>query len=148
MWKKSLNYLKGMLKISNYRLPVTNILIATIWFIPGHSAVSNLIVFNSYHSQSFWETLSCRSDEVIFTDFAESFDRADHHSLVDILYKSGFGKPVFLGSNRFYQTQWIKEFRQIKFHQNIFGCSTRRSCPLLFFHYLLIGLKICFLFAV
>lgn len=53
--------------------------------------------------------------DVIFTEFAKAFVRVEHNILMDILYKSGFGKLI-LSWFKSYLTgrfQWVKVFGHI-----------------------------------
>jgi len=62
-------------------------------FQPGRSAVSYLIVFNSF----VLEVFEIRSQlNVVFTNFATTFDCVDHAFLTDILYKFGLGNFILV----------------------------------------------------
>jgi len=78
-----------LLVLRNIQPLVNNILIdEQCGFRPGRSAVSNLIVFNNSIIKPIEESSQV---DVIFVDFVKAFDRVDHHILMDILYKLGFG---------------------------------------------------------
>lgn len=102
-----------LLVLRSIQPSVNNILIDEQYgFRPGRSAVSNLIVLNNYILKAFDKHSQV---DVIFTDFAKAFDRVDHHTLMDILYKSGFGEPIlsWLKSYISGRVQWVKVFGHI-----------------------------------
>jgi len=72
-----------LLVLRNIKPSVNNILINEQYgFRPGRSSVSNLIILNNYILKAFEEHSQV---DVIFTDFAKSFDRVDHQTLMDVL---------------------------------------------------------------
>lgn len=57
-------------------------------FRPGRSAITSSLIFNNFVHEAFENRLQ------VDTDLSKAFNRVEHSTLVQILYKSGFGDPL------------------------------------------------------
>jgi len=76
----------------------------------------NLMVFINFVLEAVEKHIQV---DVIYTDFAKAFDRVNHGSLIDALYKSGFGEPLLSWFKSYLsdRVQWVK----------VFGCKSSIS---------------------
>jgi len=71
----------------------------------GRSAILNLIVLNNFLLEAIENHFQVN---VISTDFVVAFDRIDYAIFIDVLYKTGFGEPIF---------NWLKSYLSVEYNE-------------------------------
>jgi len=88
------------------------------------SAITSSLVFNNFIHEAFE---NCLQVDTIYTDLFKAFDRVDQSTLLQVLYKSGFGDPLlsWIKSYLTDRTQWAYGHKSAASAGTI-RCSSRR----------------------